>query len=239
MISFFICRVGRKASTHFYSLWSEGDTGELNHRARSGNNPFDISRVECEQRRKSERDLNLFGSLAVLLLEARDLGTARRGEVLGPLIKASTSQKLVELLGVGHQGRREDPEDSSVNVVALRAVRLLAAFIELHVQRRVEDGGDQFTSALSDSHLGEDRLVGTLGTVVQDAVGHIVDRVDHLGHIDTEDAIVGVLDVVNHEFGVDRGLLLTRLLIENEDKAWEIKRGRMGKQMKWLAAVVN
>jgi len=163
----------------------------------------------------------LFGGLDVLILEARELAAAGRGKILGPIIKASITQKLVELDGVGHQGGREDLEDGSVDIVALGAVGLLALLVERHAQVGVEDGSEQSTIALGDGHLGENRLVGPLGAVIHDAVRHVIDRFNNLVHIDTKDALVRVLDIVDHEVGINRGLVLTCLLVENEEKAWE------------------
>lgn len=113
---------------------------------------------------------------------------------------------------MGGQPRTVNLQDGTHNLVLLLCVLVLARVVKGHVEGGEEDGGGESAVLVVDSRLSENALVSRLGTVVQDAVGHVCDRLFDLLNISSDETSVGVGDGLNNLFDLHRGIVARCLL---------------------------
>lgn len=101
-------------------------------------------------------------------------------------------------------------KDSTLDAVLLLCVLVLAT-VGGHVEGSEEDSGGESVVFVVNSRLSENTLVSRLGTVAQDAAGHVCDRLFDLGNISRQDTSVGINDVVNKLIDIHLGLVLSCL----------------------------
>jgi len=165
--------------------------------------------------------LKVLNDIRELLREARLAAAGGGAELTNPSTKVTVTDQILESLSVGNQVRFIDANQAAVDAVLLVNVRLLAVLIGLHAQMGIEDGDVDNIANLGHRVLGEDGSVARGRALVEDTLGHLLDRLDHLGDVTGTVTHIGIHDLVDHEIDVPGRALFHRQLVPLKEEARE------------------